>query len=318
MKKCIAFLSLLLMLLGCLPGTPQDGQTGENGDKTPPDEIPPHSDSIKIASFNIQVFGQTKAGKPEVMDILAQIIRRYDIVAIQEIRNIAETAIITLKDKVNEDGSSYAVVTGPRVGRTRSKEQYAYMYNTETIDDPTGAYTYDDDGDGNGVNDIDDSIHPNDLFEREPYVAHFKVKWGTFDFVLINIHTKPDHAETEIGYLPGVITDALTRIGETDVICLGDFNADGSYFDEDTYLSVFPADRYYWLVPNSADTNLAASDRTYDRIVTTLSMDEDYADTWGVFRFDQEYDFSSPTMDPDDVSDHYPVWAEFYIDMDTD
>lgn len=91
MKKYIAFLSLLLMLLGCPIGTPQDVQPVENGDETPP-----HSDSVKIASFNIQIFGQTKAGKPEVMDILAQIIRRYDIVAIQEIRDAAETAIITL------------------------------------------------------------------------------------------------------------------------------------------------------------------------------------------------------------------------------
>ena len=53
------------------------------------------SDSIKIASFNIQIFGQTKASNQEVMDILAQIIREFDIVAIQEIR-VSERLSATL------------------------------------------------------------------------------------------------------------------------------------------------------------------------------------------------------------------------------
>ena len=36
--------------------------------------LPPQPDggTINIASFNIQVFGQTKASKPEVMEILAE------------------------------------------------------------------------------------------------------------------------------------------------------------------------------------------------------------------------------------------------------
>ena len=57
----------------------------------------PTPDTIKIASFNIQIFGQSKSSKQEVMDILVQIIRDFDIVAIQEIRDAAGTSIITLK-----------------------------------------------------------------------------------------------------------------------------------------------------------------------------------------------------------------------------
>lgn len=136
-------------------------------------------DTIKIASFNIQIFGQTKASKQEVMDILAQIIREFDIVAIQEIRDISGTAIIALKDEVNADGRAYDVLVGPRVGRTSSKEQYAYMYDTRTIEALSNSYTYDD---------------VSDLFEREPFVAQFRVKSAKFEFVLINIHTKPDDA----------------------------------------------------------------------------------------------------------------------------
>ena len=42
--------------------------------------------TIRIASFNIQVFGESKADKPDVMAVLAETIRRFDIVAIQEVR----------------------------------------------------------------------------------------------------------------------------------------------------------------------------------------------------------------------------------------
>lgn len=44
-------------------------------------------DTIKIASFNIQVFGRSKASKPEAMEVLASITSQFDIVAIQEIKN---------------------------------------------------------------------------------------------------------------------------------------------------------------------------------------------------------------------------------------
>ena len=291
--------------------------TLDNGQQGEPQNVPT-PDTVKIASFNIQIFGQSKASNQEEMDVLVQIIREFDIVAIQEIRDAAGTAIITLKNQVNADGSSYDVIVGPRVGRTTSKEQYAFMYDTNVLEVLPDSYTYDDDGDGNDSNDLDDSIHLNDLFEREPFVVHFKVKSGDFDFVLINIHTKPDDAENEIGYLPDVITDVFPHLNETDVICLGDFNADGSYFNEDTYTTIFPSSQYNWLISNSVDKTVAVSDNTYDRIVTTLSTNEDFNGVVGVYRFDTLYDFSSPTLEPKDVSDHYPVWGEFYSNNDTD
>jgi hypothetical protein len=58
----------------------------------PPIPAPPpltatEGDTIKVASFNIQVFGTSKLGKPEVMDVLAKVVRRFDVVAIQEVRS---------------------------------------------------------------------------------------------------------------------------------------------------------------------------------------------------------------------------------------
>ena len=51
---------------------------------TPPTQTAARTgDTISIASFNIQVFGQSKLKKADAMEVLAQIVRRFDVIAIQ-------------------------------------------------------------------------------------------------------------------------------------------------------------------------------------------------------------------------------------------
>jgi len=260
--------------------------------------------SIKKASFNIQVFGRSRADKPEVMATLAKIINEFDIVAIQEIRDSSGTAIDKLEDEVDALGIDYEYVIGPRLGRTSSKEQYAFMYRTDKIE-PISNATYED---------------PDDIFHREPFMAYFKIKNNSFDFVLINIHTDPDEATREINSLTLAALKARELFNDRDIIILGDLNADcrrgDAYFDEEDFSSPLRASDYIWLIPNEADTNIAESDCTYDRIIITRNAWEDFKGEWGVFLFDVLY-----TLDSEDakrVSDHYPVWAEFFTDRDTD
>ena len=99
-------------------------------------------ETLRIGAFNIQIFVVTKASKPEVMDILANIIRTYDIIAIQEIRDKSQTTLPALVDLVNADGSQYDYVVSKRPGRTTSKEQYAYVFNTQTIEIINTPHTY--------------------------------------------------------------------------------------------------------------------------------------------------------------------------------
>lgn len=100
-------------------------------------------DTIKIASFNIQIFGVSKAGKPDVMDILADTICKFDLAAIQEIRDKTGTAINDLEAAVDALGTYYDYIVGPRLVRYTSKEQYAYIYNTSTVK-AGSLYTYAD------------------------------------------------------------------------------------------------------------------------------------------------------------------------------
>jgi hypothetical protein len=69
--------------------------------RAPPEYDP---DQITIASWNIQVFGQSKASKPEVMRVISETISNYDIVAIQEIRDKSGTAIGDLERSVDALG----------------------------------------------------------------------------------------------------------------------------------------------------------------------------------------------------------------------
>ena len=259
--------------------------------------------TIKIASFNIQIFGVSKALKPDVMDILADTISKFDLVAIQEIRDKTGTAINDLEAAVDALGTDYDYIVGPRLGRSTSKEQYAYIYNTGTIT-AGSSYTYDDTA--------------RDIFSRNPYIAEFRAVAGSFDFVLISIHTAPDDATQEINALHDVVQDAQAHFkDEKDFIVLGDFNADCSYFDEDNMASPLRAGCYKWVITNEIDTNLAKSFCTYDRIVITKAATaEDYADECGVYRFDQIHDLTAKAAKK--VSDHYPVYAVFYIDRDID
>ncbi len=57
--------------------------------------------SLLIGAFNINVLGRTKVQRPEVVEVLVKILRRYDLVLIQEIRDISQTAIRNVLDAVN-------------------------------------------------------------------------------------------------------------------------------------------------------------------------------------------------------------------------
>jgi len=257
-----------------------------------------------LGAFNIQVFGTTKASKPEVMEVLGKIIRTYDIVAIQEIRDKSQTVLPALVDVVNANSSApYDYVVSERLGRTTSKEQYAYIYNNQTVRLTGTHHTYPE-PDG------------TDPFHREPYIASFRMLDGNFDATLITIHVDPDEATEEINALDDVVRYAQsTYPDEQDFIVMGDLNADCSYFDEDSDSAMSGSD-YYWCINNSVDTTTKTTDCTYDRIIIMNPALSDFAGDADMFRFDIAYNL---TVDETiAASDHYPVYAEFWCNRGTD
>lgn len=278
----------------------EDSVDNTNINQAPaPDPAINNVDNMKIAAFNIQVFGVSKSGKTDVMSIIVDIVRNYDIIAIQEIRDASQTTIPHLMDKVNSDNYQYDYVISERLGRTSSKEQYAYIFNTETVKVTGEPHVYPE-------------INGSDNFHREPFIAAFSSTTGNFDAVLMIIHTDPDEATEEINSLDEVLTYSQNLYpDEKDFIILGDLNADGSYFDED---GTNDLGDYEWIINNSLDTTTKSTDYSYDRIILTDSSD--FTGNSGVFRFDLEYglDYEQTVA----VSDHYPVYAEFIVVDDRD
>jgi endonuclease/exonuclease/phosphatase family metal-dependent hydrolase len=257
-----------------------------------------YADTIRVFSFNIQIFGKAKMAKPDVVHILADIVSLADVIAVQEVRS---ASIEPVEQFMRYLPDRYEYVIGLREGRSSSKEQYWIIYDARKVQ-VLAAETWSD---------------PDDVFERNPFAVFFQTL-DKFDFVIINNHIQPDTAYQEISALPHVVDYYRQNWHESDILLVGDFNADGRYYDEQLLQNVFPPEQYRIVITNEYDTSVAPSENTYDRIIITSSAFEDYAGKCGVLRFDELYAFDQYPIQPRDVSDHYPVWAEFRINADTD
>jgi deoxyribonuclease-1-like protein len=285
-----------------LAGNPLAGNLLDQIGSTPPQ--PPAtsglaharpSDAIRIASFNIQVFGTSKMAKPEVMGVLVDVVRRFDVVAIQEIRSVDDSIIPTFVSMINANGARYSYLIGPRLGRSNSKEQYVFVFDTARIEvDGRCVYTVPD---------------PQDLLHREPMVARFRVRGvppeQAFTFSLVNIHTDPDETDTELDALGDVFVGVQRNgSGEDDVILLGDLNVDEYTLGRLGKLpNIMPA-----ITGVMTNTRL---NRMYDNIVFNRAATVEYTGRFGVLNMMTEYGLTVEQALT--VSDHLPVWAEFSV-----
>ncbi len=262
---------------------------------TPGAPIEKPADTIRIASYNIQVFGASKLEKSWVVDILAQIVRHFDIVAIQEVRSKEDRVLPDFVAAINADGSRYDFVIGPRLGRTTSTEQYAFVYDTNRIE-----------VDRSSVGSMSD---PADVLHREPMVARFRTRTNSagipFSFWLVNIHTDPDEVASEINVLADVFQVMQTaRADEDDVILLGDLNASDREFAR---LGQVPG--ITWAV--TGITTNTRKNKMYDNILFSRVATTEFTGRWGVVDVQSVFNL---TLDQAlEISDHFPVWAEFRI-----
>lgn len=255
----------------------------------------PQEQSITIASWNLKNIGKTKFNDPARIDIIINILKNYDIIAIQEVKDITLQLPQQLIDKMNMDGSNYKVVASDRVGRNVF-EQYLFVYDDDKIDAIPGTEGY--------------GIEPNDEFEREPYYAMFRA--GNFDFYLFTIHTKPSAVATEIPALRTAYIDLQNNTpDENDIILLGDFNGRAPGVTAGSYITMDAIAQ----IPNilftiNEETNTRGG-RAYDNIIFQGNYTTEYSGSSGVSTFWLPYG-----LDEDQgfaISDHKLVWAVFNI-----
>lgn len=281
--------------LGFTKKEQSEKETYAVGVNRPPVSAYQPGETIKVAAFNIQVFGQSKMGNPRVMEILAEIVRKFDIVAIQEIRSREQNVMPEFVDLINSTGRSYDYLIGPRIGNSSSKEQYAFVFDRQTIEtDRRWVYTIDD---------------RDNLLHREPLVAWFRTRGpdpdDAFTFKLVNIHTDPDIVEEELSVMDDVFRAVQNdSSNEDDVIILGDFNADDRHFGE---LGQVPG--ITWAI--SGTTTNTRRTKQYDNLVFDGRATREFVGRSGVVDFMHEFELTE--AEAIQVSDHLPVWAEFSI-----
>jgi deoxyribonuclease-1-like protein len=269
----------------------------------------PDNDKIAIGSFNIQIFGKTKIKKQHLLTVLAETATNFDIMAIQEVGSngskASDEVCKLVMDTYTQAINSFMKASVYQYVRSN---QYGIVYRTDKVQlIKSKPYS------------------GSEKITYNPLTAYFKTIEGDFDFCFVTVHTRPELAKREIPELKTVMSEVSKEYGDPDVICAGDYNGDGSYYNEGQGENLAGFDGYITGIPNSAKTNVANNhDYTYDRMEMTSALKTDFTGEWGVFEISKHYDVSSCEGSRKirgkeaALSDHYPVWCIFYIDRDTD
>lgn len=117
--------------------------------------------AIRIGSFNLKQYGPAKSSNATLTNIIAQIIKDFDLAVIQEITDATLKAPGVLHEALNRASGygPYTMTLSPRFGDSTSKEQYIFFNRERTSGLKLHSTTIYDDG-----------IH--DYFEREPYAIY--------------------------------------------------------------------------------------------------------------------------------------------------
>jgi deoxyribonuclease-1-like protein len=252
-------------------------------------------DSVIIGSFNIQTFGRTKMSRPEVVEVLVDIARRFDILAIQELRDSQEGTINEFLRLINSNGSRYLPAVSERIryGTGSHSEQLVFLYDSDQIELLSTPYVATD--------------FSNEMF-RPPYVGHFRCRSSNpqmaFSFVLINIHTSPQQTATEFRAMEEIIGNIIRNHPyEDDFILLGDMNEEPGKFMAYRWLN-----HQYASILSHWKTNTAET-KNYDNIIFDHRRTAEFTGQAGVLNLKTYYQLSREQADR--VSDHMPVWAMF-------
>ncbi len=276
-------------------GTPGNGAPGNGYSSQGQPPVKRKLDTIRIASFNLGMLDRSKLGRRHVARYLAEIIRRFDVLAVQDIRADNKGILLDLIERVNSESRHYDFATSPGVGRDDIDQYSALLFDRASveIDRRTAAL----------VND------PAGRFRRRPLVAAFRVRGPAaaeaFTFTLINVHIDPSQAAGELELLDDVFrTVRDDGRGEDDIIMLGDFETDDHYLAR--LGKGLGISRSISGVPSTTRGGRLSDNILFDRRATVQ-----FTGRSGALDLMREFDLSM--QEALEVSDHLPVWAEFSV-----
>ncbi|PHS67935.1 MAG: endonuclease [Flavobacterium sp.] len=286
--------------------------------------------NLLIASWNIRAFGNLTrkwdsddddSPKRDLHSVLciAEIIKRFDVIAIQEVK----ANIRALRDTLKVLGANWSLIlTDVTKGSAGNGERMAYLFDTRRVQlsGLAGELVVPKEW----TNKIGEVIL-DEQFARTPYAVSFKANNQTF--ILVTLHIKyGKKSKDRIKELKGIakwLADWASNINvyHQNLIALGDFNIDarGDLLDQ-TFLSeglfvppqlqnkevtrsIFKKTKYYdqiaWFNNSKKIPNLSMqfiNGGNYDFVPTALKNREISTRSLSYL-----------------ISDHYPLWAEFKL-----
>lgn len=168
--------------------------------------------SLSLVSWNIQHMGGTKTDAE--IGAMAQILRGYDIVALQEVvakDPAGAQAVARLADALNRTGFQwdYQVSDPTRSSSSYISERYAFLWKPSRVRQVGRAYP---DGE------------LQDVVEREPFIASFRKRGENTVFHIINFHSRPYNQQPEREIIR--FLSYPRRFRSSRLLLAGDFNLD--------------------------------------------------------------------------------------------
>ncbi len=254
-----------------------------------------NSNSIRVATFNVQALSDEKLTDENTLIYLAKIFQKFDVVAVQEVRASDPALLQRFVRRINEGQLNYAYALSPVANTGTQAEQSAFIFNQDTVrlDD---AFTY--------------SVHdPEGVLQRPPFVGWFRAAAPrphlAFTFTLVNVHFQTRRTADELAYLPQLFR-AVRKDGrgEDDVIILGDFQAGDR--------GLIPSGQQVglsWAIQNKPTDTLGT--QQLDNLLFDARSTTEFTGEAGVFDFLKHFNLGMEEAMR--ISDHMPVWAEFSI-----
>lgn len=295
-------------------------------------KIPPKKldRNILIATWNIRAFGnltrkwisrEEDSPKRDLHSILciAEILSRFDVIAIQEVKS----NIRALRDTMKVLGNHWGLIlTDVTRGSAGNGERMAYLFDTRRVQlsglacelvVPKEKLTK------IGVDALQEQ------FVRTPYAVGFRSKNQTFILVTLHIKygKKAKERKPELKAIAHWLSDWAKNISEynQNLIALGDFNIDkrGDLLDQ-TFLSegLFVPEA----LQNEEVTRSIFDETKYYDQIAWFNGNNDVPKLSLEFKNGGNYDFVGKVLQNRPltkqqlsfhISDHYPLWAEFEL-----
>ena len=258
--------------------------------------------SIRVASMMIDPIDGNMYESANL--ILADICRRYDVIALQGTRSTGSNSAISLVKQMNSIEANQSTGARPNYRLLIEKAQPGVGSPSTQL-----AIIFDE-----AAVSLDDNRwyqvrDPDDILVHKPMVAWFRARGVPSDqaltFSLANVQLDPHRPDRELRYISELFRAVRDDgRGEDDVIIAGNFNSGDRGLDPIQQQSGLT-----WVI-SGMPTNTSRTAQ-FDNVVFNPAATVEFTQRGGVFDFMKHYNLR--LADAQRISTHMPVWAEFNL-----